>query len=180
MDTEAPKRNRATALKLGVAALAMLGFSFALVPLYDIICDLTGLNGKTGVATQAAVAATQADESRQVEVEFVSVVNRSGNWRFTPEVSRLMAHPGKPYTVHYVAANLDDAPATGQAAPSVAPAAAARYFNKVECFCFSQQQFAAREEKRMPVTFIVDPKLPSHLRIISLSYTLFDVEEQSS
>lgn len=178
--------NRKTGLKLGAVAVLMLGFSYALVPLYDMICDITGLNGKTGVITSERADSLTPDKpdaltespGREVLVEFLSHINQSGAWRFTPEKDSLRVRPGKQYTVRYIATNLRQTAAVAQAVPSVAPVSAAAYFNKVECFCFTRQAFEGDEQRPLLVTFVVDPNLPEQVRVISLAYTIFDVTEQ--
>ena len=172
--------NRKTGMKLGVVVIAMLGFSYALVPLYDVICDITGLNGRTGVAAAGRAAALPTDMEREVTVEFLSHVNQSGAWRFAPEVRRMRVTPGKQYTMNYIATNLRDASAAAQAVPSVAPTAAATYFNKIECFCFARQAFDQGERRLLPVTFVVNPQLPERIKLISLAYTIFDALERSA
>lgn len=171
------KSNRRTALKLAGLTLAMFGFGFALVPLYDVFCEITGLNGKTG-RVEAAALDGQADLSREVTVEFITSVNGSFAIEFEPEVTRMTVHPGGLYEANFFAKNLSDGAMVGQAVPSVAPNTAAAHFNKTECFCFSRQPFGAREKKKMPVRFVVDRDLPPHVRTITLSYTFFDADQQ--
>lgn len=170
-----------TAVKLSGVALAMFAFGFLLVPIYDIVCDITGLNGKTGVVENPQMlAAMPADESRTVTVELVSNLNQSMPMEFTPAQRKIAVHPGETYTVDYVARNLTDARMVGQAAPSVSPAAAAAYLDKVECFCFTEQIFEARESRTLPVRFIVSPNLPTHIKTLSLAYTFFDVTDKQT
>jgi cytochrome c oxidase assembly protein subunit 11 len=174
--TASPERARRIRRSTGamvLITLAMFGFGFALVPLYDVFCEITGLNGKTG-RVEAAALDGQADLSRQVTVEFVTSVNGALHWEFAPEVTRMKVHPGQIYEAYFTARNLGAAPTVGQAVPSVAPSSAALYFNKTECFCFTQQAFGAGESKRMPVRFVVDRGLPAQVRTITLSYTFFD------
>jgi len=167
------RRNRRTAGRLAVLTLAMFGFGFALVPLYDVFCEITGLNGKTG-RVEAAALDGRADQSREVTVEFITSVNGALALEFAPEVRSMKVHPGGLYEATFIARNPGPAPLVGQAVPSVAPSAAASHFNKTECFCFSRQPFDAGESKRMPVRFVVDRDLPAAVRTITLSYTFFD------
>jgi len=155
--------------------LAMFGFGYALVPLYDVFCDITGLNGKTG-RVEAAALDGQADLSREVTIEFITSVNGGFNIEFAAEAIRMRVHPGELYEAHFLARNLSDRDAVGQAVPSVAPNVAASHFSKTECFCFTRQPFKAGESKRMPVRFIVARDLPEHVRTITLSYTFFDAD----
>jgi len=175
--SERQRRNRRSALRLAALTLAMFGFGFALVPLYDVFCDITGLNGKTGRVEAAAVDGA-ADLSRTVTVEFVSSVNGALGWEFSPEVTRMKVHPGQIYEANFNATNRTSHAASGQAVPSVSPNTAARYFNKTECFCFTRQDLGAGEQRRMPVRFVVDRDLPPQVHTITLSYTFFDAGGQ--
>lgn len=164
--------NRKLVTQLLVVTVAMFGFGFLLVPLYDAFCEVTGFGGKTGGRVEAAVHAPDAD--REVTVEFVSSVANSGEWSFRPAQRSITVQPGRMYTISYVAENLRAAATAGQAVPSVTPGVAARYFQKTECFCFSRQEFAGNETKDMPVTFVVDPELPGEVTTVTLGYTFFD------
>lgn len=157
--------------KLLVMAVAMFGFGFLLVPIYDVFCEITGLNGKTVNAAQAVTEAP--DMERLVTVEFTGTVNQGGPWEFRPEKARMQVHPGKLYATTFYARNLGDTEVAGQAVPSVTPGQAAAYFRKTECFCFTRQDFAGGESKDMPLRFVVDPDLPSHVETVTLSYTMF-------
>jgi cytochrome c oxidase assembly protein subunit 11 len=170
-------RNSTLALKLGATAVAMFGFGYALVPLYDVFCEITGLNGKTGVIS-AAEAAGVVDSTRKVTVEFDSNVNGALPWRFGPMQKKVQVHPGQLTEVLYFAENTSDRPVVGQAVPSVAPTPASLYFNKTECFCFTQQTLAPGERRVMPVRFIVDPQMPGKYTTLTLSYTFFQAPEQ--
>jgi len=164
--------------KLLVLSLAMFAFGYVVMPpLYNIICDITGLNGRTN---SVAVAAPDGSEvaDRTITVEFVSVINSSAAWSFKPVVQTMEVVPGKSYTTNYIAKNLSNAPAVGQAVPSVAPSSAAKYFNKIECFCFTRQEFEGRAEKEMPLVFFVEPDLPRSIDTITLSYTYFNTGEE--
>ncbi|MBD3618536.1 MAG: cytochrome c oxidase assembly protein [Chromatiales bacterium] len=167
-----------TPFKLGIFVLGMFGFGFALVPLYNVFCEITGLNGKTGVVDESVVASYAFDPDREIVVEFVTSLNQGLRWEFAPEVTKMKVHPGKVYTVNFHARNLTDRDVTGQAIPSVAPNAASRYFSKTECFCFTQQLFQAGEGRDMPVSFVINPKLPAHVTTITLSYTFFDTDQK--
>jgi cytochrome c oxidase assembly protein subunit 11 len=159
--------------KLMVLVLAMFGFGYLLVPLYSVFCEVTGLNGKTGRLSAAAAAATPLDNSRLVTVEFVTSVNSGFPWAFKPMVTRIQVHPGAETEVMFEAINQSAETIVGQAVPSVAPNTAARFFSKTECFCFTQQTLAAGEVKRMPVRFVVNPKLPHNIQTLTLGYTFF-------
>ncbi len=167
------KNNNHKILRRGVlASVLMVGFGFALVPLYDVICDITGLNGKTGVL--AAENVTEQNIDHTVVVQFDGTVNSDLPWSFKPEQFSMEVVPGKLYHTEYVALNQSKADVTGQAIPSVAPAKASIYFSKTECFCFTEQLLTAGEKKQMPVTFIVSPDIPKDIDVLTLSYTFFN------
>jgi cytochrome c oxidase assembly protein subunit 11 len=168
--------NRRLVRRLLVVTAAMFAFGFAMVPLYDVLCKITGLNGKTDGRAAVAAEPMKVDESRMVTVEFVANLNRGAPWEFAPQVTRMQVHPGQFYQTHFWARNLADQPMTGQAIPSVSPGLAASHFHKIECFCFTRQQFQAGEGKEMPVTFRIDPELPSDVRTVTLSYTFFRID----
>lgn len=156
----------------------MFGFGFALVPLYDVFCDITGINGKTARIEQTDAAESSLDETRQVTVDFIANVSGLA-WDFQPAVRQVRVHPGELKTVIFYAENRAGRDLVGQAVPSVSPSVASRYFNKTECFCFSQQPLKAGERKEMPVRFVVDPKLPEHVRSMTLAYTFFESKSAS-
>ena len=170
-------RNRSTVIKLFMVSIAMFGFGYALVPLYDVFCDLTGLNGKTGEISVADANRLTVDTSRLITVEFDTNVSSKLPWEFRAEKRTMQVHPGEVYTTTFFATNLAGHPITGQAVPSVAPAKASLYFNKTECFCFTQQVLASGESKQMPVRFVIDPALPESVEILTLSYTFFAAPE---
>lgn len=157
-------------------AVLMAGFAFVLVPLYDVVCDITGLNGKTGVTTTADVASNQTavDENRTVTVQFDGTVKSDLPWAFRPSQFSMEVRLGKLYHAEYYAKNTAAVEIIGQAVPSVAPAKASKYFNKTECFCFTEQLLKAGEEMQMPLTFIISSDLPDDVNLVTLSYTFFN------
>ena len=165
------QENRRLSRRLGVVALLMFGFAFALVPFYNQICVALGINN---LDQPAVVTNTQVDTSRTVTIELDSNAHNMP-WRFRPLVGHVKVHPGEITMVEYEIVNVREAPVTGQAVPSYGPQRAGEYFQKVECFCFTQQTLAAGETRRMPVVFVVDPKLPKDVDTIALSYTFFEV-----
>jgi len=171
----APAENRAILRKLLVVAALMFAFGWALIPLYRKICEVTGINLLTNKdpAAEARARNTQVDTSRTIVVEFDA--NRQGPWRFRPQVNHVTVHPGELVHVDYDLVNLEGRAMVGQAIPSYAPMQSARYFQKLECFCFKQQVLAAGETRRFPVVFFVDPGLPKDVTQITLSYTFFEV-----
>ncbi len=160
-----------TAKLLGIT-VAMFGFGYLLVPLYDVFCEVTGFGGRTD--NQAAVAPAAVDPDREIEIEFIASVGASEGWSFRPSVSRMTITPGKLYRTTFFAENQVAKARIGQAVPSVAPGTAAKYLQKTECFCFEQQNFEGNEEREMPVVFFVDPELPDYLDTVTLSYTFFE------
>jgi cytochrome c oxidase assembly protein subunit 11 len=179
-ERERKKANTRLSAKLGLLVVGMFGFGFAMVPLYDVFCNITGLNGKTGRMAVQDVGAQPIDEDRILTVEFVANLNQSMNWEFRPTEGKLRVHPGKLYTTSYYARNKAAQRMVGQAIPSVAPGQAALYFKKTECFCFQRQPFEASEGRNMPVSFIVESDLPEDIETITLSYTFFDVTETAA
>ena len=158
-------------LKVAGIGVVMFAFGFALVPLYDVFCAVTGFGGKTASAAVAVVE--DPDPSRTVRVEFLASVARGTPFTLEPEVSHMEVHPGQLYETHFRAQNLTGSTRKAQAVPSVAPGPAARYFNKAECFCFTSQEFAPNEELELKVAFVVANELPEHVDTLSLSYTYF-------
>ena len=165
--------------KLAVVVLAMFGFGYALVPIYDAICRMTGVNvlalAELVVPGEKAKVPTntQVDTSRTITVEFDA--NSRGPWRFKPAQSSLQAHPGEMMTVMYEFQNTQNRRMAAQAIPSYAPQQAAAHFNKLECFCFNEYTLEAGEKKSWPVVFVIDPRLSKDVRTITLSYTFFEV-----
>ena len=166
--------NRALTLRLLFFAVGMFAFGFlVLPPLYDVFCDITGFGGRTNATALAAVE--QPDLSRTVRIEFVTTVNEYAPWSFSANVDSMDVHPGKMYFATFSATNRSANHLVGQAVPSIAPVTASEHFKKIECFCFSSQEFAANEKRALPLQFIVDPELPDYVDTITLSYTLFNV-----
>jgi len=172
--------NRRVVKRLGVAALLMFGFGFALVPLYNVFCDITGINGKTGRIELEEALSQTVDMDREVTVEFLATVHSDLPWEFRPVVRKIKVHPGEVTEVNYYARNMTNDVVTGQAVPSLAPGLAAKYFSKTECFCFTRQALGPGEAKEMPLRFIVDPALPENVRTVSLSYTFFQAKPEAA
>ncbi len=160
--------------RLALMTLGSFAFGFALVPLYDVMCTITGFGNQKTLARAASVAPQEADESRTVTVEFIAELPNVGSWEFSPAVASMQVHPGKLYETTFVARNLTGHDTTMQAVPNLSPRSVAGYFHKTECFCFTPQQFSKDEERPMPVRFIVDRALPQHLDRVTLAYTIYD------
>jgi cytochrome c oxidase assembly protein subunit 11 len=164
---------KSTITKLSLAVVAMYGFSYALVPIYDTFCEITGLNGKTNEV--AYVANDIKEDNRFVTVKFISNVANSAPLYFEPSVSEMTVQVGKPYNTHYVMKNNSSKQLHTTASPSVTPGKHAEYFKKIECFCFNQQTINAGEVKDLGIQFIIDNQLPNDSGDIVLSYTMFDI-----
>ncbi|MGZ8927444.1 MAG: cytochrome c oxidase assembly protein [Methylobacter sp.] len=158
--------------------LGMFGFGYALVPLYDVLCDITGLNGKVESSAIKEVG-YEVDKSREITVEFMTALNETTPMVFRSEVKKIKVHPGEYYTVNFYAENKTDKVMVARAIPSISPGLVAEFFKKTECFCFSEQTFKAREGRTMPVRFVVNPEIPKEYKTITLAYTFFDNTETS-
>jgi cytochrome c oxidase assembly protein subunit 11 len=167
------------ALKLLLVVMGMFGFGFALVPLYDVFCDLTGLNGKTA-GVYRPTEQIEIDKDRIVTVQFMANNNDGMTWEFRPTQRSVKVHPGELNSVTFYASNPTAKAMIGQAVPSVSPFHVASHLHKTECFCFEQQLLEANEEREMPLRFIIDRDLPEDVNTLTLSYTLFDVTELAS
>jgi cytochrome c oxidase assembly protein subunit 11 len=168
---ERQQANRRLGLKLLWLVGGSILFAFSLVPLYDVLCTVTGLNGKTdNVASEAHAA---VDEDRWVRVEFTSSVMPGLAWNFHPQQNSIMVRPGKIETVLFEAKNNTNQVVAGQAVPSVSPGIATTHFKKIECFCFVRQELQPGETKLMPLRFYVSPDLPEKVEAVTLSYAFF-------
>ncbi len=172
MDAALAARNRQTLAKLLVVTGLMLGFAFAMVPLYRQICDALGISQTRVVGATN----TQVDTSRTVTVELLA--SSSGlPWQFEALDREVKLHPGQVVTVRYRVRNTLGRPVVAHAAMNTAPARAVRYIEKQACFCFTNQVLAAGEERVMPVVFLVSPTAPRDIDTISLSYTFFELPQ---
>jgi len=168
-----------TATKLVVVAVAMFAFVFVvMVPLYNVLCDALGINGKTSSKAYTSVEA-RVDENRTVTIQFVATNNAGMPWEFGPTTTVMKVNPGAVNDTVFLARNPLPRAMVAQAIPSVSPARAAEYFHKTECFCFNQQPLEGRTSAEMPLQFIVDQDLPRDIRTITLSYTIFDVTDMA-
>ena len=180
MATPNQKVQTRTTLKCIGVVLGMFVFGFALVPLYDIYCQVTGANGKTASAYVVPEDGIAVDADRWVTVQFLTNNNASMPWSFRPEVRRMKVRPGEMNQTTFYASNPAGYTMTAQAIPSVAPFHAAEYMHKTECFCFEQQVLATGEAIDMPLRFIIDPYLPESVQTLTLSYTLFDITDMTA
>lgn len=163
---------RQTVKRALLASVGAFAFCFAMIPLYQIYCEITGANGKTGQV--AAAAAGEVDTSRTVKVQFDGAVHSGLTWAFQPLQRTMEVHPGQVVEARFVARNYGALPVVGKAVPSVAPNEASLYFNKTECFCFTQQKLEPGESMELPVRFVVDPAMPGSVHVLTLSYTFFN------
>jgi len=161
--------------RLLLIVVGMFGFGFAMVPLYDVICEITGLNGKT--SGRYAEVAPVPVEDRKITVQFMAQNSEGMSWIFEPNDAQVTVSPGEIKVVSYRAMNPNSYAMVGQAIPSVAPNEAAQHLMKLECFCFQEQPLAPGEEVDMAIRFFVDEDIPEKITKLTLSYSLFDITD---
>ncbi|MFB9884803.1 cytochrome c oxidase assembly protein [Balneatrix alpica] len=171
---------RRQVITLVLASLAMFAFGFALVPLYEVFCQITGLNGKTSTQAYSQSHLTTVDTSRLVKVQLLTIANEQTPIAFKAESSQMQSHPGQTYEAWFVMENPTTQSVVIQAVPSVSPALAAQHFKKVQCFCFDQQTLLPGQKMRVPVVFMLSPELDQDVHTLSLAYTLFDITKSVS
>jgi len=171
--TDLRRANRNMTWKLLAMAAGSFAFGFALIPLYNVLCSVTGY-GDQSKLRERAIALEHPQLDRTVTVEFLASVASAGSFEFRPVVRTVQVHPGQLFTAQFYAHNLSGRATTAQAVPNIAPSEVAAYFHKTECFCFAPQHFALDEGRAMPVRFIIDPRLPRHIDMITLAYTFYD------
>jgi cytochrome c oxidase assembly protein subunit 11 len=171
-DTGRTRPHRALVLKLALMTLGSFAFGFALVPLYDVFCSVTGIGSRSALRTPDIVV-NAPDKKRTVTIEFVANLAASGSFEFRPALAQMQVHPGQLYETTFFARNLTGRDTVAQAVPSVAPGRASAYFRKTECFCFVPQAFAKDEGRDMTVRFAIDPKLPADVDRITLAYSFY-------
>ena len=175
--SELENANSKLAKKMVWVAAGSLLFAFALVPLYDVLCSITGLNGKTNNEA-STLSKAKVDTSRNVTVQFTSAVMPGLGWNFYPKQASITLHPGQIETVLFEAKNITSQVVVGQAIPSVSPGIASVYLKKVECFCFVNQSLKPGETKVMPLRFFIDPALPKDVSEMTLSYSFFEATKK--
>jgi len=171
-------KNKKTLFRLLLLVVGMVGFSFALVPLYNVFCNITGINGKTAGKTEVQ-AGMQQDKSRTIRLEFLAFANTEVIADFHLRKSGMDIHPGKLYSTEFYVKNNTDKNIVIQAVPSVSPGEVALFLHKTECFCFRQQPLKPGEEKWMPLRFFLDTEFPKDIKELTLQYTLFDITPQT-
>lgn len=171
-------QNKRLTLQLLAVVAGMFVFAVGVLPpLYDVLCTVTGLNGKTA-RTSATLTGVVAQPERSLEIQFIADTGTGMAWEFQPMQYHLEVHPGEPNLVKYRVRNLSEKVLFSQAVPSVSPAQATPYFKKIQCFCFEKQKLEGNAEKEMPVVFYIDPNIPKDIGTITLSYTLYPLDEK--
>ncbi|MES9817339.1 MAG: cytochrome c oxidase assembly protein [Candidatus Thiodiazotropha sp.] len=176
------RKNRRTTLLLSGLVVAMFGFGFALVPLYNLFCQITGtqsLSQRSQIGLSTATS-ERVDQARWVTVKFDTTVNPNLPWEFVAETNKMRVHPGQTYEVNFHARNRSHSAVTGQAIPSVAPWQATPFFSKLECFCFNKQRLDGSEKTIMPLQFMVSTELPAEINSLTLSYSFMRLKEADS
>ena len=172
--------NRKLGLKLAGVVAGFFAFGFAMVPLYSLICDVTGINkaGGQGRVSVADYSNVKVDENRLVRVEFDSTLNAGLDWEVKPGVRTLDVHPGKIYDIVYTVRNNSDKEVVAQAIPGITPWQATEHFNKIACFCFDQQTLAPGESADLSLRFALSHSLPEKYETVTLSYTFMDTNRE--
>jgi cytochrome c oxidase assembly protein subunit 11 len=180
MSDDISKKNARLARTLVLVAVGMFGFGYALVPIYDVLCEWKWIErDRPDDLKKVSETAYKVDMSREITVEFMTTLNESTQMEFYTEKKHIKVHPGEYHTVNFYAKNKTDKPMVARAIASFSPALTSTYFEKTECFCFSEQTFQAKEAKTMPMRFVINPELPKQYETITLSYTFFDNTEKS-
>lgn len=171
------KKQRRHVWMLSLLVVGMFGFGFAMVPLYQLICSVAGINSiSTGGRVAVEVESLAVDPNREITVEFDVTRNKDIPWEFWPMVQEITVHPGEVNEVMYFAKNNSDQTIVAQAVPGVTPWQATEHLKKLECFCFARQELAPGESREMPLRFVVTDELPDKFRTITLSYTIMDTD----
>jgi cytochrome c oxidase assembly protein subunit 11 len=174
------KKNAKLVRTLVLVAAAMFGFGYALVPIYDVLCEWKWIErDRPDDIKKVPEVAYKVDMSREITIEFMTTLNESTSMDFRAEKKQLKVHPGEYHTVNFYAENKTDKAMLARAIASFSPAITSSYFEKIQCFCFSEQTFKANEAKTMPMRFVINPELPEQYKTITLSYTFFDNTEKS-
>lgn len=174
---EKAKKIKKSTRYLSLLVVGMFGFGFAMVPLYDLLCSVTGLNGSTtGRVQDESLLTSLVDYNRTITVQFDATNNAELPWEFHPMVKKVTVHPGEIKEVSYFAKNNSGKTIVAQAIPGVTPWQATSHFNKTECFCFANQKLEPGESKEMPLRFVISTDLPEDFNTITLSYTFMDTD----
>ncbi len=176
MKQDQQRKGKRISWVLGGFGVGMFAFGFALVPLYNLLCSVSGINGIATAANQAEVVMTQVDSTRLVTVEFDSTLNDGLPWKIERPVRKLKVHPGEMHNISYRATNLSDHTIKVQAIPGITPWQATEFFNKIQCFCFDTQTLGPGETQDMNLQFVVNKALPEQYKTITLSYTFMNTD----
>ena len=174
-----PGQHRGLVFKLSLFVAGSFAFGFALVPLYDVLCSITGLGNQKSLSRAYAQGADAIDQHRIVTIDFIANLPSVGNWEFRPITQSMQVHPGQLYEADFLAHNLTGHDTIAQAVPDIVPSKVAAWFHKTECFCFSPQSFKRDEQRVLPVRFFVDPELPGYVGHLTLAYTFYDVPSRA-
>jgi cytochrome c oxidase assembly protein subunit 11 len=174
LDPATRRENSSLARRLLVMVAGSFAFGFALVPLYDVICEAAGIRVNDAPSRIGETGAT----GREVALEFVSIVAPGGEWELIPATTGMVVQPGRLHEAKFLIRSRASVPVVGQAIPSVAPAYSARYLQKTECFCFTPQDFGPAQEREFTVRFIVDPDLPPQVDRMTLAYSMYTLPER--
>ncbi|HEX4649405.1 MAG TPA: cytochrome c oxidase assembly protein [Steroidobacteraceae bacterium] len=176
------RANRRLTWQLLAIAAGSFGFGFALVPLYSVLCSVTGYGDQAKLLERAQVARAleKPDLNRTVTVQFLADVASAGTFDFRPVAREIEVHPGQLYTAEFYAHNLTGRDTVAQAVPNIAPSEVAAYFHKTQCFCFSPQHFRLDEARALPVRFFIDPSIPRYIDTVTLAYTFYDESSRVS
>lgn len=161
-------------VKLVLIAVIMFGFGYALVPLYEVFCRVTGFGGKTDIIEEAAAQRAIASSNREISVTFTTHTNTQLPWEFKPITKKLDVKLGEVHDAYFYVKNYSNRAITGMATFNVTPPRAGFHFKKTECFCFTQQLLQPGEEQKVSVRFMLDAELPEDVHELTLSYTFFD------
>ncbi len=177
MKSDRPARRIDASLTRGLLLMVAgsFAFGFALVPLYDVICEAAGIRVNDA---PSRISESGAGAGREVSLEFLSIVAPGGEWELEPETPEIVVQPGRLHEAKFRIRSRASVPVAGQAVPSVAPAYTARYLQKTECFCFTPQDFAPEQEREFTVRFIVDPELPPQVDRMTLAYSMYTLPER--
>ena len=178
MSTSGDGGHRNLVFKLWLFVAGSFAFGFALVPLYDVLCTITGLGNQKSLTRAAALGTRSTEQTRLVHIDFMGNLPTIGNWEFRPVLPSIDVHPGQLYQAEFFAHNLTGYDTTAQAVPALVPSKAAEWFHKTECFCFTPQSFKRDEQRVLRVRFFVDPQLPDYLDRLTLAYTFYDVRKR--
>ena len=174
MSIDQDKKNKKVIRILGFVAIGMFAFGFALAPLYQVFCSITGYNGSQQGRVADVEYKAEIDTSRSITVQFDATINSGLPIEFHAVTRKLDIHPGQMYEVNYIAKNNSKQPYVTQAVPGVTPWQATQHLKKVECFCFKNQTLQAGESKEMPLRFFISPDISKDIKTLTLSYSIMD------